>query len=174
MWQIVKHFTKYSQTCQIVATQGKQKKKWSSLTGDRYSQGHQHINTIMIFLQRILSSHMRQVSTIERFHLTSCCPPIWPSDCADWPGYPGQSRAPCTEAIIMHLNHEWRSSRRKHYAQYCKTDACIKEYWLPFAIEAAMLEDSMTSHKKRSIGRWPLRQVWLYMSSMKKISLSNA
>ena len=31
-------------------------------------------------------------------------------DCADWPGYPGQSGAPCMHAIIIRLNHEWRSS----------------------------------------------------------------
>ena len=37
------------------------------------------------------------------FSLT--CPPIWPSDCTDWPGYPGQSHI-----IIIRLNHEWRST----------------------------------------------------------------
>ena len=52
--------------------------------------------------------------------LTSCCPPTWPSDCADCPGYPGKSRTPCTYTIIMRLNHEWRSLWRNHYAQYCK------------------------------------------------------
>ena len=31
-----------------------------------------------------------------------------PLDCADWPGYPGQSCAPCVHAIIMHLKEEWR------------------------------------------------------------------
>ena len=52
-----------------------------------------------------------QVTPIERF------PPTWLSDCADWPGYPGQSRAPCAHAIIMCLNHEWRSSWRHLYTQ---------------------------------------------------------
>ena len=51
------------------------------------------------------------------FSLTSCCPPTWPSDCADWPGYPGQSHALCAHAIIMRLEHEWRSSWRYCQAQ---------------------------------------------------------
>ena len=55
------------------------------------------------------------------FPLMSCCPPTWPSDCADWPGYPRQSRAPCAHTIIVSLNHEWRSSWRNRYALQCKT-----------------------------------------------------
>ena len=39
------------------------------------------------------------------------------TDYGDWHGYSGQSCAPCVYALIMRLNHEWRSSWRNHYAQ---------------------------------------------------------
>ena len=44
------------------------------------------------------------------------------SDCADWPGYPGQSHTPCAHAIIIIMlsNHEWRISWRNRYAKSCK------------------------------------------------------
>ena len=46
---------------------------------------------------------------------------------------------------IMHLNHEWRSSWRSRYARQCKE--MHKWILISVAIEAAMLEDSMTSHE---------------------------
>ena len=64
-------------------------------------------------------------------------------DCAYWPGYPGQSRAPCAYAIIMRLNHEWRSSWRNRYVKRCLHKWIV----IAVAIEAAMLEDSMTSRE---------------------------
>ena len=81
------------------------------------------------------------------FSLMSCCPPTCPSDCTDWPGYPGHSRAPCTHAIIMCLNHEWRSSWRYRYKQNNVKRCLHKWILIPLLQHAAMLEDIMTSHE---------------------------
>ena len=65
------------------------------------------------------------------------------SDCADWPGYPGQSRAPCARSSCA-----WTTNGGVHGETVTHNDVkrCLHKWILiAVAIEAAMLEGSMTS-----------------------------
>ena len=75
------------------------------------------------------------------FSLKACCPPTWPSDCADWPGYPGQSR---DHRCAWTTNGEVHGQTVTHN----NVKRCLhKLILISAAIEAAMLEESMTSHE---------------------------
>ena len=52
------------------------------------------------------------------------------SDCADRPGYPGQSRAPCAYAVIMRLTTNGVVHGETISPNNVK-NACINEYWVP-------------------------------------------
>ena len=76
---------------------------------------------------------------IQVFSLTSCGSPTWPPDCADWPGYPGQSHA--------RDYHVLEPRMEKFMEKLCKNICLHKWTLIAVAMEAAMLEDSKTSHK---------------------------
>ena len=82
-----------------------------------------YLQTIRIITYTLYWKSIKRIEHFHWRHAVPCCPPIWPSDCTDWPGYPGQSHAPCAHVIIMHLNHEWRSS--------CKTKWTKKDLYPP-------------------------------------------
>ena len=78
------------------------------------------------------------------FSLMSCCPPTWPSDCADWPGYQGShahhphTQSSCASTTSGGVHGETIS--------HDNVKRCLHKWMLiSIAMEAAMWEDNMTS-----------------------------
>ena len=58
-----------------------------------YTVGYTYYRpTFVIFYKQVCGME----TSHRAFSLTSCCPPTWPSDCADWPGYPLSRAVMCT------------------------------------------------------------------------------
>ena len=124
MYSLFVHFTLAKFPSKWLTSQQIKCAKWMSLIKNLVGEWHQLITGHLLNEKPLIPMSYKNTywkGHNRAFPLMSCCPPTWPSDCADWPGYPRQSRAPCAHTIIMSLNHEWRSSWRNRYALQCKT-----------------------------------------------------